>query len=89
MVKAARDVAQDPQLSARNFFTEATHPVLGKTTFDSTPIRLERTHARFQRAAPLLGQDNHYVYQELLGLSKQAVSKYIADGIIGYGYQPQ
>ncbi len=83
VVKDARDIAQDPQLSARNFFTEATHPVLGKTTFDSTPIRLGRTPARFRRVAPLLGQDNHYVYQELLGLSKQAVSKYIADGIIG------
>ena len=83
VVKDAHDVAQDPQLSARNFFVEASHPVLGKTIFDSTPIRLERTPARFQRAAPRLGQDNHYVYQELLGMGEQELLRYIEDGIIG------
>ena len=83
VVKDAHDVAQDPQLSARNFFVEASHPSLGKTIFDSTPIRLERTPARFQRAAPLLGQDNHYVYQELLGMGEQELLRYIEDGIIG------
>lgn len=83
VVKDARDVAQDPQLVARNFFIEVLHPVLGKTTFDSTPIRLSGTPARFQRPAPLLGQDNRYVYQELLGLSEPELSRYIEDGIIG------
>jgi len=83
VVKNARDLAEDPQLSARNFFAEVLHPVLGKTTFDTTPVRLSRTPARFQRAAPLLGQDNRYVYRELLGVSEHELSSYIEDGIIG------
>ena len=83
VVKDARELAEDPQLAARGFFIEALHPVLGKTTFDSTPIRLERTPARFGRAAPLLGQDNRYVYQELLGIGDQELSRYIEDGVIG------
>ncbi len=83
VVKDARELAEDPQLAARGFFTEALHPVLGKTTFDSTPIRLERTPAQFGRAAPLLGQDNRYVYQELLGIGNQELSRYIEDGVIG------
>jgi crotonobetainyl-CoA:carnitine CoA-transferase CaiB-like acyl-CoA transferase len=83
VVKDARELAEDPQLAARGFFIEALHPVLGKTTFDSTPIRLERTPAQFGRAAPLLGQDNRYVYQELLGIGDQELSRYIEDGVIG------
>jgi len=83
VVKNARDVAQDPQLAAKNFFAEVLHPVLGKTTFDTTPIRLNSTPGRFQRAAPLLGQDNRYVYRELLGVSEHELSSYIEDGIIG------
>ena len=83
VVKDARELAEDPQLTTRDFFIEARHPVLGKTIFDSTPIRLGRTPARFRRAAPSLGQDNRYVYQELLGISHQELSRYIEEGVIG------
>ena len=83
VVKDARELAEDPQLAARGFFTRASHPILGETTSDSTPIRLERTPAQFGRAAPLLGQDNHYVYRELLGIGEQELSRYIEDGVIG------
>lgn len=83
VVQNARDMAEDPQLSARSFFIPVSHPVLGETTLDSTPIRLNRTPARFQRAAPLLGQDNTYVYRELLGLSEPQLARYIEDGIMG------
>ena len=82
MVEDANDLANDPQLVARNFFIKAEHPVLGKTTSDSTPIKLSRTPARFRRTAPLLGQDNHYVYKELMGLSEQELSQYIKEGVI-------
>lgn len=83
VVKDARELAEDPQLIARNFFIEALHPVLGKTAFDTTPIRLSRTPAQFRRAAPLLGQDNRYVFQELLGMGEQELARYIKDGVIG------
>ena len=82
VVKDAGDLAQDPHLAARNFFIESQHPLLGNTTADSTPIKLSRTPARFQRPAPLLGQDNRYVFQELLGLSQGELSRYIKNGVI-------
>lgn len=82
-VKDACELAEDPQLTARDFFIPASHPVLGKVTFDSTPIRLSHTPAQFRRAAPLLGEDNRYVYQELLGIGDQELAKYIEDGVIG------
>ncbi|MFC1870328.1 CaiB/BaiF CoA transferase family protein [Chloroflexota bacterium] len=89
VVQDAREVAQDPQLVAREFFIQADHPILGQTTSDSTPIRLSRTPARFRQAAPLLGQDNRYVFRELLGIDDKALSRYIADGIIGQSYPDQ
>jgi len=82
-VRDASDLAQDPQLAVRDFFVESQHPLLGKTTADGTPIRLSRTPARFKRPAPLLGQDNRYVFQDLLGLSQSELSRYIKNGVIG------
>ena len=82
IVEDANDLANDPQLTARDFFIQAEHPVLGKTISDNTPIKLSRTPARFCRPATLLGQDNHYVYQELLGMSEQELSQYIEEGVI-------
>ena len=82
IVKDAEDLANDPQLKARNFFVQAEHPVLGKTISDGTPIKLSRTPAKFSRAAPLLGQDDHYVYRELLGMSEEELSRYIDEGAI-------
>jgi benzylsuccinate CoA-transferase BbsF subunit len=82
MVEDANDLANDPQLVARNFFIKAEHPLLGKTTSDNTPVKLSRTPAGFRRAAPLLGQDNYYAYKELLGLSEQELSQYIEEGVI-------
>ena len=83
IVNSAADLVNDPQLQARGFFVQAPHSVLGNTKFDGTPIKLSDTPARFRRSAPLLGQDNRYIYQDLLGLDEQQFSQYIAKGIIG------
>ena len=82
VVNNAADLTNDPQLNNRGFFVQLPHPVLVNTSFDGTPIRLNGTPARFWRAAPLLGQDNRYVYQELLGLSEEQLHQYIEKGII-------
>ncbi len=82
VVNNAADMANDPQLNSRGFFTQAQHPLLGDTSFDSTPVRLSSTPARSWRAAPLLGQDNRYVYHDLLGLGDEQFQRYIEQGII-------
>jgi len=81
-VRNARELAEDPQLAARSFFAESSHPVLDRIRSDSNPVRLERTPARLRRASPLLGQDNHYVYHELLGITEAEVVRYIEEGVI-------
>jgi benzylsuccinate CoA-transferase BbsF subunit len=81
VVQDARDLAQDPQLKQRGFFVELNHPETGKTIADASPIRLSDSPPRY-RPAPLLGQDNSYVYGELLGLSKGEMNRLKKQGVI-------
>ncbi len=82
VVQDASDIANDPQLRARDFFIELDHPELGRTISDATPIRLSDTPARYRRAAPLKGQDNDYVYGELLGIGREELAELKQQGII-------
>ena len=82
VVQDAGDLANDPQLRARGFFVEMDHPELGKTISDATPIRLSDTPAGYIRAAPVVGQDNDYVYKQLLGMNEDEIAGLKEQGII-------
>ncbi len=82
VVQDASDLAGDPQLRVRDFFIELDHPELGKTIADATPIKLSETPARYSRAAPVLGQDNDYVYGNLLGMSEDELAELKKQGVI-------
>jgi benzylsuccinate CoA-transferase BbsF subunit len=82
VVQDAGDLAWDPQLASRRFFVPLEHPVLGQTVSDASPIRLSDAPARYIRAAPTLGQDNEYVFRELLGMSPQEFEYYLRTGVI-------
>ena len=82
-VQNAEDLAKDLHLKARGYFVNLEHPVLGNTISDSSPILFRETPTPEWKAAPLLGQDNRYVYMDLLGLSESEVSSYLERGIIG------
>ena len=81
-VQDACDLANDPHLQERGFFIELDHPEIGKTISDGTPIKLSDTPARYNRAAPVSGQDNDYVYQQLLGMSKDEIAELRQQDII-------
>jgi crotonobetainyl-CoA:carnitine CoA-transferase CaiB-like acyl-CoA transferase len=83
VVQNAEDLSKDPQLMARNFYVQLQHPVLGKTVSDRCPIRFEDDLSADWKAAPLLGEDNRYVFQELLGLTENELSSCAEKGIIG------
>jgi len=82
VVQDASNLAEDPQLKERGFFIELDRPELGKTISDAAPIRLSDTPARYIRAAPVLGQDNNYVYGELLGMSQAELVGLKEQGVI-------
>jgi crotonobetainyl-CoA:carnitine CoA-transferase CaiB-like acyl-CoA transferase len=82
VVEKADDLAKDPCLASRNFFIELTHPVLGKTISDRSAIMFSKETMDNWKAAPLLGEDNRYVFRELLGLSEEKFQSYTEQGII-------
>jgi crotonobetainyl-CoA:carnitine CoA-transferase CaiB-like acyl-CoA transferase len=83
VVQNAEDLSRDPQLMARNFFVQLDHPVLGKTISERSPIRFEEDSTVGWKTAPQLGEDNRYVFLELLGLTESELSSYKEKGVIG------
>jgi len=57
--------------------------VLGATISDASPIKFAEATTAEWKAAPLLGEDNRYVYLKLLGLTENEFSSYVDRGIIG------
>jgi crotonobetainyl-CoA:carnitine CoA-transferase CaiB-like acyl-CoA transferase len=83
IVENAEDLSKDPCLTARDFFVELTHPVLGKTISDRSAIPFSRKATQQWRAAPLLGEDNQYVFMDLLGFAEDEFFSFTERGIIG------
>ena len=82
VVQNAEDLAKDPQLVANDFFRKLEHPVLGRMTTDTTPVRFKEIKRGAWKASPLLGEANDYVFGELLGLSESEIESYVKKGII-------
>lgn len=82
VVQNAGDLAQDPHLAARKFFVHLKHPVLGRTLNDRPPIRFTEDETGSWKAAPQLGEDNRYVFRELLGLTEEELLHYRENGVI-------
>ena len=83
-------IITDPQrlasVEARGFYDAAEHPV-AKTacTFISHP-RLSETKVGIKNPAPCFGQHNSYVFQELMGLSRQEIKELEDERIISSVY---
>jgi crotonobetainyl-CoA:carnitine CoA-transferase CaiB-like acyl-CoA transferase len=74
---------QVEQLAAREYFVRLDHPVTGSTTYNETPMVLERGPRRtVSRPAPTLGQHNREVLTEM-GLTAQEIDRLEAEGVIG------
>ena len=68
----------DPQLHERGFFHSLDHQSAGTHFHPGANFRLGGTPTVFWRAAPVLGQDNQYVYRELLGVSDEEYDALVA-----------
>jgi len=82
VVQTAEDLARDPHLKARDFFVTLAHPQLGDSVSDTYPFRFPEGGPASWQAAPLLGQDNAYVFGELLGLAPEEIARLVEEGII-------
>jgi crotonobetainyl-CoA:carnitine CoA-transferase CaiB-like acyl-CoA transferase len=80
------DALADPQLHDRQFFRLLHHPSAGTHFHPGVHFQLSATPSELWRAAPVLGQDNDYVYREVLGLSHDEYDELVASGHIGTDY---
>jgi crotonobetainyl-CoA:carnitine CoA-transferase CaiB-like acyl-CoA transferase len=81
-VQNAEEVYRDYHLRDQGFFVEVEHPRMGVLTQPGMNIRLSKSRGDVYRHAPLLGQDNNYVFAELLGLSEKEIRKLQEEKVI-------
>ena len=72
----------DDQLAARGIFFEMDHPVIGWGRFEGNPMKMSRILPDNWRSAPLLGEDNNYVFGEVLGMGSAEIEDLRERGII-------
>ena len=66
------DQFTNPHFRERGVFVESEHPRVGTEWLPGIPWNLSDTPGQVLRHAPLLGEHNSYVFQELLGYSEGA-----------------
>jgi crotonobetainyl-CoA:carnitine CoA-transferase CaiB-like acyl-CoA transferase len=81
VVQNAKDLSGDSQLAARRFFISLRHPVLGKSFSDRSALWPWHANPGQWKAAPSLGEDNRYVFIELLGHSESEFRALVEKGI--------
>ena len=81
-VNTAQDIVQSPQMNDRGFFVEMDHPKAGRLKYPTASYKFSRTPWKAERAAPLLGQHNEFVYCGRLGCEKQDLVKMAEAGVI-------
>lgn len=80
-VNSPEDVVRSPHWRERGFFVEIDHPVAGKLTYPGAPIDATEAKWELRRPAPLLGQHNEEVYEQL-GYGKEDLVKLRGQGAI-------
>ena len=75
----------DPQLKHLEWLTEVTGSKIGRWPVAEVPVKLAASPAyaggRIDRGAPCYGEDNEYVYGELLGMSTAEIKALATDGV--------
>jgi crotonobetainyl-CoA:carnitine CoA-transferase CaiB-like acyl-CoA transferase len=76
---------RDQQLTARGFFEHIEHAQKGTVVATGIPLGLTGTPGRSGRAGVAVGEDNEYVFGEVLGMTREEIHQYIEAGAIESG----
>lgn len=83
LIYRAAEMLDDPHFAARDAIVEIDHPKWGPVKMQNSFPKMSETPGSVRSAAPLeVGQHNHDVYSDMLGLTTQDVEKLRKDGII-------
>ena len=78
----------DPHLKERGFFVEITAPEAGTYLYTGVIFKLSKTPFLVHKPPVRLGEDNDYVYREVLKLSEEEYGRMKDLGHIGIDYAP-
>ena len=75
-LNSVKDIVEDSQLGAREYFTDVEHPELGETvTYPGAPVKMSGSPWRVSRRAPLIGEHNEEIYVKELGISPEQLAE--------------
>ena len=77
------DLLEDPHYAGRGTFITVDHPQVGPRRYPGIPWKMSATPGQVRWPSPTLGQHNHQVYGELLGMAREDVASLEESGIIG------
>ena len=81
-MQSLEDVVNDPHLHERGSLVWQKHEGVGEAVFFNTPIRFKgKKTPHLEEAAPL-GEHNHLIFFEMLGLSKEELKTLKKEDVI-------
>ncbi len=80
------DVFADPHIQSRRFFQEAYQEDCGTHLYPGPLYKMSDTPLSIRRGPVQFGQDNEYVYRELLGYTAEEYAAFESAGHIGTDY---
>lgn len=75
------EIFLDPHMNERKVFVDVEHPVLGSTVLYNWPWKMNDVDSKMQRA-PLFGEHTKYVFEDILGLSREEIDKLMEEKVI-------
>jgi crotonobetainyl-CoA:carnitine CoA-transferase CaiB-like acyl-CoA transferase len=82
-VASVKEIFEDPQHAARDFWQELNHPELKcSITYPGAFARFTNGACVLRRRAPLIGEHNEEVYCGELGMTKTELKKLKQDGVV-------
>lgn len=75
------EITRDPYLS--ELFQETTRKITGTHAYPSWPVKFSGQRVKHNKAAPLLGEHNDYVFKDILGLTNSEICELENKKVIG------
>lgn len=86
-VYTVAEVFDDPHLRARDDWQRVTHPMAGTHAYFKPVIgHMSKTPLAIRKHAPTVGEDNEYVYKQVLGYSDEEYERFVAEGHAGTSF---
>ncbi len=82
VVKTVPEAVRQPQVRARGLVAEVDDPILGHIEVMNAPVKFREAEVGVKSHAPMLGEHNAQVLQDLLGMDAGEVERLRASGVL-------